>query len=264
MAAAFIAFQRIRRNKRDQVASQRSKLLLCFGLLSGFVALITMATISRFPMIPVRVMPIGAWAIIEREYWLPFAVLFFACASHLISRPNRRAMKALAAVLVVFVALMTGWRLLPMPMKDFGRKMQDGVCLQSSGYTCGAASLVTMLDRMRIEATEGEMAMLTGTIPGRGVTDFQATYGLQKKLQSIGRSETVEVIECADRDPSRVQPPFLAGIKYSFWFDHMVCVLEMHDDLVVMGDPLQGKRMMPLETFRDQWRGFAIVAQASQ
>jgi hypothetical protein len=221
----------------------------------------TMAIFSRFPMIPVRIMPIGPWAIIEREYWLPFSVLFFACASHLASRPNRKAIKSLSAVLVVFVWIMTGWRLLPMPMKDFGRNMRDGVCLQSSGYTCGAASLVTMLGRMQIDVTEGEMAMLTGTIPGRGVTDFQAAYGLQRKLASLVRPEIVAIIECPDHDPMRVRPPFLAGMKHSFWFDHMVCVLEVREGVVVIGDPLGGKRMMPLDIFRGEWRGLAIVAR---
>lgn len=263
LAAAAIAFTSIARNDRDQIQHRSARILLGIGLACGFVVLMTMAIFSRFPMIPVRFMPIGPWAIIEREYWLPFAVLFFACATHLVSRPNRKAMRIFASVLVVFVGVMTGWRLLPMPMKDFGRTMRDGVCLQSSGYTCGAASLVTMLDRLQIEATEGEMAMLTGTIPGRGVTDFQAAYGLQQKLSSLARPEIVAIVECADHNPLNLTAPFLAGMKHSFWFDHMVCVLELRDDAVVIGDPLGGKRVMPLNIFREEWRGLAIVARGS-
>lgn len=145
-------------------------------------------------------------------------------------------------------------------MHAFGRTMIDGVCMQSTGYTCGAASLVTMLDRMGVEASEGEMARLTGTIPGRGVSDFQAADGLQRKLESIGRSERVRFVVRRDHDPESIPTPFAAGLTYSFWYDHMVCVLAIDAASVTIGDPIAGLQVLPREEFRERWRGVAITA----
>lgn len=243
------------------IESRRASVLLHIALFAGFLPLIVMAVFSRFPEIPVRIMPIGFWALIEREYWLPCAVLFFACASQLATAPNRRMLRVLVVVLLAFVTAVTGYRLFPIPMHDFGRNIKAGVCLQSSGYTCGAASLVTLLNEMGVEATEGEMARLTGTIPGRGVSDFQAAYGLQQKLAQLDRPERVQITYKEDRDPTGLATPFLAGMKFSFFFDHMVCVLSVNEQGVEIGDPLQGRRTMRGDEFRREWRGFAITAE---
>ena len=259
LAAGAVAWRRIDRDGTDKLVSRRAALFLYGAVVLGFVPLMAMAIFARIPSIPARFMPLSIWPLLEREYWLPCAVLFFAAASHLVTSRNRRAMQALTVMLVVFAVGVTSWRLIPNRMHEFGRTMAEGVCLQSSDYTCGAASLVTLLDCMDIEATEGEMAMLSGTIPGRGVSDFQAARGLQLKLDELRRPESVEVRSIDDDELGSLPTPFLAGLKFSFWFDHMACVLECDGHSIVIGDPLVGRRTMTEEAFLREWRGIAIV-----
>ncbi len=233
----------------------------------AIIALAPMLMVSWFalkPTVAVRLLPLTLWADYGREFWFPIAVLFFACAGRLVETRNRRALRGLAIFLAIFVAVATAWHLRPPASYDLGRNMTQGVCMQSTGYTCGAASLVTMLDAMGIEASEGEMARLSRTIPGRGVSDFQAAAGLQRKLDEIHSNTRVEFITRPDGDPTGITPPFLAGIKYSMWFDHMVCVLELRDNAVVIGDSLQGRRLMTYEQFAEEWRGVAIMVTATQ
>ena len=48
-------------------------------------------TFSIFPLLEARIMPIDVYAAIQRDFWLPIAVPFFALASHLVPSRYRRA-----------------------------------------------------------------------------------------------------------------------------------------------------------------------------
>ena len=268
IAAALIAFLPLRAEHAEEatgdaspaeVHAVRHRRLLTIGALIGFLPLIVMASFALWPILPIQFMPISIWAAIGREFWLPFTVLFFACASQLVPIRSRRALVLLVCCLVVFVGVFTSWRLHRPKAYDYRRNMLDGVCLQTSDYTCGAAALVTLLDRIGIEATEGEMAELSGTIPGRGVSDFQAAAGLREKLRMLNRSERVAIESCKAADLPSLPTPFLAGVKYSFWFDHMICVLEVTEDQVVVGDPLEGRVVWSRRQFESEWRGVVTV-----
>ena len=59
-------------------------------------------------------------------------------------------------------------------------RMQDGICRQTTGYTCVAASMVTALRARGIDATETEMARLAHTQVNGGATDSRALWALQR------------------------------------------------------------------------------------
>jgi len=67
----------------------RKKLLI--GAALSLIPIIAKMTFSIFPLLEARIMPIDVYATIQRDFWLPFAVLFFAFASHLVPPRYRRS-----------------------------------------------------------------------------------------------------------------------------------------------------------------------------
>jgi predicted double-glycine peptidase len=240
---------------------RRTRHIMLSLLFVASVPMLTMVLCTCVPSIPLRWFDPAWYAVIEREYWQPCAVLLFATAAVQVTPRNRRAVFLMACATCGYVIIMQRWRLATPEAYAFERTMNNGVCMQSSGYTCGAASMVTLLHQHGIEATEGEMAQLSGTIPDRGVTDMQAARALQRKLEALGRLERVRFVIVRDHDPESVPTPYIASIDYSFWFNHMICVLEVHDDRVIVGDPLVGLQVLAPDDFREQWLGVAIVIE---
>ena len=95
---------------------------------------------------------------IFKDFWLPFAVLFFALASHLVPSRYRRAILIIVVMLVLVVAQQASWHLSKPDIYNFEGTIVDGVCRQTSYETCGVASMVTLLNSKGISTTEGEMA----------------------------------------------------------------------------------------------------------
>lgn len=206
-------------------------------------------------------MPIEVYPIVQREFWLPFAVLFFALVSHLVPQKSRRAVLILVFIMVGLVAQQTSWHLTKPPIYSLRGVIVDGVCRQSSYDTCGAAASVTMLKAMGIEATEGEMAKLSMSEPGKGVSPHLAALGLQRKINQSGRSATVR-LKVPDINSLRdLRQPFLAGIKFSATTNHMVCVLAVTPDHLIVGDPISvGKLQWSWTEFKEKWSGIIIIA----
>jgi hypothetical protein len=91
---AAVAFLPFSRNTSDC----RKKLLIAAAL--SLIPIITKMTFSIFPLLEARIMPIDVYAAIQRVFWLPFAVLFFALASHLVPSRYRRAILIIVVMLV--------------------------------------------------------------------------------------------------------------------------------------------------------------------
>ena len=127
-----------------------------------------------------------------------------------------------------------------------------GVCLQSTSYTCGAASIATLLRARGVEAAEPEAARLSHTVPGRGVTDLGAALALRAKLP--GRR--VEIRDVASPDDLAREPlPCLLPLRYSFWFDHMTVLLRVDSHGFWLGDPLTGPALLTREELSEPCSG---------
>ena len=77
-------------------------------------------------------MPIDFYTVIQQEFWLPFAVLFFALASHLVPSRNRKGVLAIVIVLVLVVVQQNFWRLQEPDIYHYEGKITEGVCQQTS------------------------------------------------------------------------------------------------------------------------------------
>ena len=250
-AVAFLPFS------KDKTHSRK---ILFVGAVLSLIPILTKMTFSIFPLIETRLMPIDVYAVIQREFWLPFAVLFFALASHLIHSRYRRLILIIVVVLVLVVAQQSSWRLGTPEMYNYKGEIIKGVCRQTSYETCGAASMVTLLNSKGISATEGELAKLSMTAPRVGLSPHGAAYGLKRKLRQLGRTEDVIIKAPELENLRKLQTPFLAGIEFSSWTNHMVCVLDTSKEHLVIGDPISiGPKKWSWEDFSKMWSGIVIV-----
>jgi predicted double-glycine peptidase len=135
----------------------------------------------------------------------------------------------------------------------------DGVCLQTTGYTCGPAAAVTALRRLGFKADEGQLAILThctsftGTPPDILADSLQSRYGRNGlRCEYRGFRDVAELKNAGLT---------LAVVKFNFIVDHYVTVLAVNDHTVTIGDPLYGLTEMSRHDFEDMWR-FCGVALA--
>lgn len=236
----------------------RKKLII--GAAISLIPIFAKMIFSIFPLLEARLMPIDYYTIIQREFWLPFAVLFFAFASHLVPSRYRRSILIIVVILVLVSAQQASWRLGTPEMYNYKGKIVKGVCRQTSYETCGAASMVTLLNSKNIFTTEGEMARLSMTAPRLGLSPHGAAYGLKRKLGDLGRTEDVIIRVPELKNLHKLPKPFLAGIKFSSWTNHMVCVLETTKEYLVVGDPISiGPKKWSWKNFSKMWSGIVIV-----
>lgn len=135
----------------------------------------------------------------------------------------------------------------------------DGICIQSTDYTCGPAAAVTALAHLGIEAREGEIAVWARTTSHMGTPDDMLARAIEKHYSKEG-------ISCQYRyfvsiEELKMFCPTIAVIKYGFLIDHYVTVLEVLDDKVVIGDPLEGKCVLTFDEFKRKWRSIGIVVR---
>lgn len=148
--------------------------LLYIGCALVLVPIVAKMIFCMFPLFEARIMPIAVYGVIQGEFWLPFPVLFFAFASHIVPSRERRGVIILMCAFIFLAIQQTFWHLGRPEVYNYKGTMERGVCLQSSDDTCGAASMVTLLNAIGIRATEGEMARLSVSAPGRGLSPHQA------------------------------------------------------------------------------------------
>jgi hypothetical protein len=235
------------------------KRLLYIGCALTLVPIVVKMIFCVFPLLEARIMPITVYGAMQGEFWLPFSVLFFGLASHLVPPRERRGAIIMMCAFVFLVIQQTFWHLGKPEAYHYRGTIEKGVCLQSSDDTCGSASMVTLLNAIGIQATEGEMARLSVSAPGRGLSPHQAGYALRRKLRRLKRRQRV-TIEVPGRDGLCDLPlPFLAGIRYSFWTNHMVCVLDVDEKSLLVGDPLIGRRPWSCKRFEREWTGIVVT-----
>ncbi len=135
----------------------------------------------------------------------------------------------------------------------------DGICRQTTDYTCGPAAAVTALEHLGLSAKEGELAVLShsspvvGTLPTSLCSAIESRYkneGLKCKYQ---RFDTIEQL--------RKTGVTLVVVKEGFLLDHCIVVLKVLDDSVAVADPITGKELIPIEQFEKMWRYSGIVLE---
>jgi hypothetical protein len=233
---------------------------------------------------------------------IPAALLFTIAARTMRHARERRAVALLLIVCGLYY-VKTGWWMVGPPVPELRTSTyRDGICRQSTGYTCVAASLVTLLRAHGIEATETEMARLSYTEIHGGATDTRAVLALERKLRDLRAPQAASAPNDGDssapsagrstepsashstapsaaapaavrlrpelltlRDPRRLADlplPALVSTRWGYFISHMMPLLAVDEAGVTVGDPMSGPRHIPMDEFRREWRGWAIVLRA--
>ena len=137
----------------------------------------------------------------------------------------------------------------------------DGVCFQSTDYTCAPAAAVTALGKLGLDAHEGEIAYLSYTNPITGTFPLCLENAIQSRYADRG-------LDCHYRRFDSIDDLKDAGltivvIKSTFLWDHCIVVLEVDDRYVYLADPVIGKVRIIRWQFERMWRFSGITLKAA-
>lgn len=198
-----------------------------------------------------------------------FVMLSFAVCMGLtvpLSRLPRRFEKILVCLLMfVFVTWFSIMPFLfPVLIKDkllskgtFFDK--DGICRQTTDYTCGPAAAVTALEHFGLTAQEGELAVLSHSSPVVGTLPTSLCSAIEKRYKKDGLRCKYRKFDTIDQ--LRKTGVTLVVVKESFMMDHCIVVLEVLDDAVAVADPITGKELIPIDKFEKIWRYSGITLE---
>lgn len=146
----------------------------------------------------------------------------------------------------------------PLPASSYRNRWVDGVCLQSTPSSCGAASAATVLRSLGIHTTEKQMAQECFTC--RGGTE---NWYLARALRRRGCQVRFRVEDGFLRD---AKLPLIAGVRVRK-FGHFIAILSEKDGVYRCADPLVGLQRVSASQIRNKFdfTGFALeVGPASK
>jgi predicted double-glycine peptidase len=227
--------------------------------------LIAMLAMVRFNYNLYFVTPFS-WIAVGR---IRYVVLSLAVAMGLTVPLSRLPYKFEKLIVCLLMAGFVSWFsvlpfLMPALIKDRLSNLQtkfdkNGVCRQTTDYTCGPAAAVTALRKLGLNATEGELAVLSYSSPVTGTLPSCLSAALQDRYSAEGLSCRYQHFDSiAQLKKAGIT---LALVKEALFMNHCLAVLEVTDEAVTVADPVTGTRLMPYEQFEKIWRFSGIVLQ---
>jgi len=238
-----------------------SKLATWLVAVAGGMIVLKIA-VSLVPAGEARLIAWNGYAFIE-HWWVLYPsmlVLTIAIAMFRRSIWRRDGLLVVAGYLVLHFGVIA--ILMARPHEGLTGKMDEkGICHQTSGYSCSAASAVMLLHEAGIESTEREMAELCVTRAGNsrvaGTSDVGAMRGLRVKMAGLGRP----VISTPTY--AELRAPAMVAIKIHDQLSHSVVVVAVEPDQVKVIDPLYGRGTILRGQFERDWKGIAIHLERS-
>lgn len=137
----------------------------------------------------------------------------------------------------------------PIASGSFDDKWQDGVCLQSTPSTCGAASTATILKLLGTDVTESELAAEAHSYAG----GTEAWY-LARAARARGFSVRFDFLNGFSPQDGL---PAVVGVRMGA-IGHFIAILGQEGDKYVTGDPLRGRELLTREELeqRHEFTGF--------
>ncbi len=196
-----------------------------------------------------------------------YVILSFAITFGLATPLSRLPYKVeRAAVWVLMLLFVTGFSVLPFLMPALIRDNlagietkvdANGICYQTTSYTCGPAAAVTALRKLGFPAQEGEIAVLARTNPLTGTLLWTLYSALKQRYADQG-------LQCRFRTFDSIAQLKGAGItlvsiREATLLDHCVAVLDVSDTLVTIADPVTGIEVLSHGQFERKWHSCGIV-----
>jgi predicted double-glycine peptidase len=138
----------------------------------------------------------------------------------------------------------------------------EGLCFQTTDYTCGPAAAVTALGKLGIDAEEGNLAILAHSSPVVGTLPQCLSDAIDKQYSSLGLESTFRMFNSVDQ--LKEADYTLVIVKDHFLSDHCIVVLEVRDDSIVVADPVRGKEIISRQSFENMWRFSGITINRRQ
>jgi hypothetical protein len=255
LGVAFAAFAIAPRIARSARPVWVCACLACLGIL------LLWPLMRILPVQTIALLGAPAVACIELTgLFIPAVLLFAIAARHVPRKSDARAILLLTAVAAIYF-VKAGWWMVGPGVSGLGPTNMDGnnICRQSTGYTCVAASMVTMLRARGIAADETEVARLAFTQVGGGATDSRALWALETKLAGTVLRPRYQRLDQAGLIAA--SKPCMVQLDWGFFTSHMVPVMSADRDRVVIGDPLEGLREMSMTGFLAKWKRNAITLE---
>ena len=242
-----------------------SKLRLPFWLLGYLVPLVLIGMVggSRW-FDPLNFIPPFSWLMAGRTEFLVLSasamMLVMTLMPHL---PRKREGTLMLLLFILFVAHYTVIPFLEpilvrQELEGLETKIDsNGICRQSTLYTCGPASAVTALHQLGIACEEGQIAILARTCPSAGTAADLLCDVLQKNYGGDSLDCRYQPFRSVDELESVC--PVIVQIHYSLMIDHFVTVLKVDGDELVIGDPICGQVRMNRSEFEQIWRYTGIT-----
>lgn len=204
--------------------------------------------------------------------WLPpLACLLAGLAWRLI--PGAWWRRCITLVPLVALCLWKSWGWYFEPLPEVESRWEGGVCMQTSGSSCSAASAATLLSHYGIRTSEAEMARLCMT-RSWGTSMWGVYRGLTLKTRGTGYRVVVDRLDVDGLRRAREPLLLVAGIsrreipadpRYTRdwgWTPgvfHAVCFLEpAEDDLILIADPSTGLDHWSRENLAVLWDGAVL------
>lgn len=179
------------------------------------------------------------------------------CA-RLLATHQRQAVRVSSGVLIAFPLLLVvpylKPLLSPLDLETLKDLWQDGVCLQSSGSTCGPSCAATLLKASGRTASERALANAAHTTVG----GTECWY-LVRTMRAEGLTVSLTTTE---PNPSRMPWPAIAGTRLGRdGAGHYITVLGETPLGYVIGDPLEGRLNLTADQLRRSYwfTGFFIT-----
>jgi len=205
-----------------------------------------------------------SWLVMGRNKFASIALISTMVLTTPLSRIRPVRARMLISVLMALIVVHASiW---PFLAPAFNRKYlaslrarldADGICLQSNDYNCGPASAVTALRKLGFPAEEGEIAILAHTSSATGTPPDVLARALQDRYSKDGLESEFRVFKNVDE--LKLAGLTLAVIRYTFWIDHYVTVIEVNSDQVIVGDPSLGLTTFRKDEFAKKWRFVGVT-----
>ena len=241
------------------LGKRRRKVVLAAAAVA-LTLVVARAYFRFYPEVEFRLFPYDVYASVHAWWLFPFALIILGIGTVRMSkRPERIWIGAFALVTFLF-AVERVWLTATFDAAAFrGKQRPDGVCRQTTPYSCGAAAAATLLGRLGISVTEAEMAERCGTNAMTGTDALSSVLGLRKMLGPMGYR--VGLVRTDWQGLCRLNRPAMAIMRETVLIDHWVVVILAREEGVVTANPSVGRVIVPKQKFLRRWRGLLIVVE---
>lgn len=146
----------------------------------------------------------------------------------------------------------------PLHLSDAAGEWRDGVCLQSTGATCGPAAAATILRQMGLSATEAELAKESFTCAS-GTENWYLARALRRRRVNTSFQFDKQL---------QFSFPAIVGVRLINTGNagHFIALLSQNGDQLTIADPLDGRSTNTMIELRLKYdfTGFLIAISRAE